>query len=163
MPQFKTDAKNRDYDSIIIIGAGRSGTNMLRDILSRFPDYGTWPCDEINYIWRHGNARHQTDEFLSEFAVPHVCKFIQNCFKYVAHKYSCKVVIEKTEHFPEGIIIIKNAENGEEICQVENDYGNKVRNHENGIIRFFSNYDKKYRMALPLINDKIKKVKIIND
>ena len=78
--------------------------------------------------------------------------------------HTCEVICnEKTEHFPEGIIIIKNAENGEEICQVENDYGNKVRNHENGIIRFFSNYDKKYRMALPLINDKTKKVKIIND
>ena len=41
---------------VVIIGAARSGTNMLRDVLVKLPGVGTWPCDEINYIWRHGNA-----------------------------------------------------------------------------------------------------------
>lgn len=38
---------------IFIIGAGRSGTNLLRDALSAHPKVETWPCDEINYIFRH--------------------------------------------------------------------------------------------------------------
>ena len=42
---------------VIIIGAGRSGTNMLRDLLAQLPQFSTWPCDEINYIWRHSAKR----------------------------------------------------------------------------------------------------------
>jgi len=34
---------------IIIVGAPRSGTNMLRDVLTSFDGVCTWPCDEINY------------------------------------------------------------------------------------------------------------------
>ena len=48
---------------VIIIGAPRSGTNMLRDALTALPDCGTWPCDEINYVWRHGNVGFPSDEF----------------------------------------------------------------------------------------------------
>jgi len=29
---------------IVIIGAGRSGTNLLRDLLCAHPDVVTWPC-----------------------------------------------------------------------------------------------------------------------
>ena len=57
---------------LVIIGAGRSGTNMLRDVLCRMPGLGTWPCDEINYIWRHGNRAHPDDEFPGGFARPKV-------------------------------------------------------------------------------------------
>lgn len=81
---------------IIIIGAGRSGTNMLRDILCRFPGYGTWPCDEINPIWRHGNQRYQSDEFSPEMARPAVKKFIRKRFDNIALRYRLNVVIEKT-------------------------------------------------------------------
>jgi hypothetical protein len=35
---------------------------MLRDVLCELPDHGTWPCDEIKYIWRHGNQQHPDDE-----------------------------------------------------------------------------------------------------
>lgn len=71
---------------IIIIGAGRSGTNMLRDLLTALPGVGSWPCDEINYIWRHGNARYPSDEFPPDFATPHVAAFIQRQFeKLFAH------------------------------------------------------------------------------
>ena len=42
--------KNK-FTPVIIIGAPRSGTNMLRDILTNFEGIETWPCDEINYIW----------------------------------------------------------------------------------------------------------------
>ena len=36
---------------IIIIGAPRSGTNILRNTLTTFFEIGTWDCDEIPYIW----------------------------------------------------------------------------------------------------------------
>jgi len=56
------------HPPIIIVGAGRSGTNMLRDLLAQLPEFSTWPCDEINYIWRHGNRGFETDEFTREMA-----------------------------------------------------------------------------------------------
>ena len=58
----------KDYKKLIIIGAPRSGTNMLRDLLCSIDGVGTWPCDEINYIWRHGNLKENTDEFKSHHA-----------------------------------------------------------------------------------------------
>ncbi|MCP4370328.1 MAG: sulfotransferase [Deltaproteobacteria bacterium] len=81
---------------IIIIGAGRSGTNMLRDILVQPPDFGTWPCDEINYIWRHGNMRHPTDEFAPELATEQVRLFIRRAFAKIAKKQMISYVVEKT-------------------------------------------------------------------
>ena len=54
-----------NHKPIIIIGAPRSGTNMLRDVLCNLDGVGSWPCDEINYIWRHGNVKNPSDEFLT--------------------------------------------------------------------------------------------------
>ena len=54
---------NFKFQPIIIIGAARSGTNMLRDVLTSLDDFATWPCDEINYIWRYGNKKREDDEF----------------------------------------------------------------------------------------------------
>jgi len=61
---------NSDFDFIpvVIIGAGRSGTNMLRDMLTSLDGVATWPCDEINPIWRHGNIQWPTDEIPPERA-----------------------------------------------------------------------------------------------
>lgn len=82
--------------SIIIIGAPRSGTNMLRDVLVRFSGVATWPCDEINYIWRHGNVRYSSDEFTPEHATPSIQRYIRRQFAWVAKRYSAWVVVEKT-------------------------------------------------------------------
>ena len=38
---------------IVIMGAARSGTNALRDSLVSLASFGTWPCDEINGIWKY--------------------------------------------------------------------------------------------------------------
>jgi len=85
-----------NYQPIVIIGAPRSGTNMLRDVLCEFERVGTWPCDEINYIWRHGNIRSETDEFTLEMARPDVKKFIRKEFDQFAKKESLNFLIEKT-------------------------------------------------------------------
>jgi len=82
--------------TVIIIGAPRSGTNILRDILTRIPGIGTWPCDEINYIWRHGNLTYPSDEFTDSMARPEVCDYIQKSFRRIARSTGCQILIEKT-------------------------------------------------------------------
>ena len=57
-----------NFTPIIIIGAARFGTNILRDTLAQLPSVATWPCEEIKFIWRHGNARYPSDIFPNEFA-----------------------------------------------------------------------------------------------
>lgn len=84
------------YQPIIIIGAARSGTNMLRDVLTQLPRFGTWSCDEINYIWRHGNPREVTDEFSPELATEEIQSFIRIAFDKLAKKQALSYVVEKT-------------------------------------------------------------------
>jgi len=81
---------------IIIIGAGRSGTNMLRDALTELPELGTWPCDEINYIWRHGNIRFPTDELEPQHATDPVKRYIQQAFSQIAQQQNISRIVEKT-------------------------------------------------------------------
>ena len=88
--------KKKMYTPIIIIGAPRSGTNMLRDILCSFRGIGTWPCDEINFIWRHYNINKDTDEFNEGMASEKVKKYIHNKFDLFAKKENLKFLVEKT-------------------------------------------------------------------
>lgn len=81
---------------VIIVGAPRSGTNMLRDVLTSFEGIATWPCDEINYIWRHGNVRYPSDEIPAERATPNVQKYIQQRFNDIRERYNADIVVEKT-------------------------------------------------------------------
>ena len=81
---------------VIIIGAPRSGTNMLRDVLTSFDGISTWPCDEINYIWRHGNVRYPSDEIPAIRATPAIQNYIQQRFSDIRQKYSAGIVVEKT-------------------------------------------------------------------
>ena len=85
-----------NYQPVIIVGAPRSGTNMLRDVLTSFDGVSTWPCDEINYIWRHGNVRYPSDEIPAERATPAIQSYIRQRFSDIRGKYSADVVIEKT-------------------------------------------------------------------
>lgn len=84
------------FSPVVIIGAPRSGTNMLRDILCNMPHIGTWPCDEINYIWRHGNITYPSDRIPPELATPQIVSFIQSHFHKIAHKMDLEYVVEKT-------------------------------------------------------------------
>lgn len=84
------------YAPLIIVGAPRSGTNMLRDALTEASGVATWPCDEINYIWRHGNLRYPSDELPSDLARPRVQGYIRRRFDRIARRYDAQVVVEKT-------------------------------------------------------------------
>jgi hypothetical protein len=81
---------------VVIIGAPRSGTNMLRDWLCSVDGVDTWPCDEINAVWRHGNLRHPTDQFTPEMATPAIQRFVRRRFDWVARRYEAHTVVEKT-------------------------------------------------------------------
>ena len=83
-------------ESVVIIGAPRSGTNMLRDMLIELPGVGTWPCDEINYIWRHGNVHYRSDEFTSEMATPAIQTYIRRQFQKISVALDIETVVEKT-------------------------------------------------------------------
>lgn len=81
---------------LVIIGAPRSGTNMLRDVLTSFEGIGTWPCDEINYIWRHGNVRYPSDEIPADKASPVIASYICARFEDVRREQGVRIVVEKT-------------------------------------------------------------------
>jgi len=81
---------------VIIIGAPRSGTNMLRDLLALLPGTGSWPCDEINYIWRHGNIRYPSDEFSRHMASRAVKDYILKQFSKLTRERKLDTVVEKT-------------------------------------------------------------------
>ena len=87
---------NFDFQPVIIVGAARSGTNMLRDLLTTLDGVETWPCDEINYIWRHGNASLRHDALPPEAATASVQRFIRRQFASQARTGSCRWLIEKT-------------------------------------------------------------------
>lgn len=50
-----------DYQPLILIGAARSGTKMLRDLIAGHPRVARVPYD-INFIWRLGNEELPHDE-----------------------------------------------------------------------------------------------------
>ncbi len=86
-----------EFTPIIILGAGRSGTNVLRDVLTGLPDFATWPCDEIQPIWRHGNLRWPDDEFSSDMARPAIVRFVRNAFRKQWRRLGRpKFLVEKT-------------------------------------------------------------------
>ena len=81
---------------VIIIGAPRSGTNMLRDILASRPGVVTWPCDEINAIWRHGSYDYPTDEIPVDRASARQRRYITARFGRVRRHQHGEIVVEKT-------------------------------------------------------------------
>jgi hypothetical protein len=81
---------------LIVIGAARSGTNLLRDLLCQAPGFATWPCDEVNLLWRHGNARHPDDQLEPRQATLPVARYMRRRFEDVARQSAAATVVEKT-------------------------------------------------------------------
>ena len=81
---------------VIIIGAGRSGTNALRDALCTLRQFHTWPCDEINYIWRYGNRAFPTDQLTRAHATAEARSFIRAQFAKQAATDPQVTLVEKT-------------------------------------------------------------------
>jgi hypothetical protein len=98
MTRTDMQMKKKADPPVIIISTMRSGTRMLRDTIVKLPGFCTWPSDEINYIWRHGNALQTTDELSEELATPKVSKYIRNTFEKLSKQHDYDRVIEKTPH-----------------------------------------------------------------
>lgn len=86
-----------DFVPVIIIGAPRSGTNILRDTLCRMPSFETWDCDEINPIWRHGHITHPHDRFDAHMATPGTIAFLRRAFVRAWKRFGRpRFLVEKT-------------------------------------------------------------------
>ncbi|MCB1055660.1 MAG: sulfotransferase [Acidobacteria bacterium] len=90
------DQESLSFEPLIIVGAARSGTNILRDVLTALPGFATWPCDEINPVWHHGNLDWLDDELPPERATPRVRAAIRRRFTGIARRNDSRVVVEKT-------------------------------------------------------------------
>jgi len=85
-----------DFTPVVILGAGRSGTNMLRDAMTGLEGFETWPCDEINPVWRHGNVLWPSDEIPADRA-PAVRDYIRGAFGRIWRETGKpRFVVEKT-------------------------------------------------------------------
>jgi hypothetical protein len=82
---------------VIILGAARSGTKYLRDILSLAPNAAKVPYD-INYIWRYRNGEHPDDALPAANVTPAIAKFVGEQVHRLADASpaSDAVVFEKT-------------------------------------------------------------------
>jgi len=59
--------KDAGFEPVFIIGAARSGTKMLRDLIAFTANIDKVPFD-VNYIWRMGNENVPHDELAPEMA-----------------------------------------------------------------------------------------------
>lgn len=91
-----TDSDEKGSDVAIIVGAPRSGTNMLRDVLTSLDGFASWPCDEINLLWKHGNLDVPHDELTRSHARPDVVAFLRGEFQKLGRRYGAHTVVEKT-------------------------------------------------------------------
>ncbi len=69
---------------------------MLRDVLTNLPGFGTWPCDEINFVWKHGNMNYKYDDLPVEAVTDETVLFVQQQFNKIALKTDSTYVVEKT-------------------------------------------------------------------
>lgn len=61
---------------VFLIGAGRSGTKLLRSVVAAAAEYQPVEFD-VPYIWRYGNEDHPDDAIPPERATPRIGRFIR--------------------------------------------------------------------------------------
>lgn len=85
--------KETPFIPLIIIGAARSGTKLLRDLVGLHPDVSKVPYD-VNYIWRIGNENLNHDELRPEQSTVQIEEQIRGQLKKYYEK--TPVLVEKT-------------------------------------------------------------------
>jgi hypothetical protein len=78
---------------IIILGAPRSGTTLLAQLLSTHPDVAL--ANEPRLVWRYGNDR-LSDELRAEHASPKVVDRIHASFAAIVREHGAARLVEKT-------------------------------------------------------------------
>lgn len=77
---------------IVVIGAARSGTKIIRDSLAMAADAGAVPYD-VGFVWRYGNESSSHDGLFPDAIKPKTQRLVRS---YVAKYARNGVVIEKT-------------------------------------------------------------------
>ena len=80
---------------VIILGAARSGTKLLRSVLASHPGMVAIPHD-INFIWKYGNYRITHDELTPANVTPRSVAFIPMFFERFRKGGAETRVVEKT-------------------------------------------------------------------
>ncbi len=80
---------------VIIVGAARSGTRLLRALIARGGQHVEVPHD-VNYIWRYGNESNLHDCLRADQARPKVAQFIRRQLKKIAPASDRRPMVEKT-------------------------------------------------------------------
>ncbi len=78
---------------IVVVGAARSGTTFLGELLGRHPEVTHIP--EPRLTWRYGNDS-KCDMFSPDDATPEVCKYISESFAFAVRQANKKRLVEKT-------------------------------------------------------------------
>jgi hypothetical protein len=86
---------NASKNPIIVLGAARSGTKMLRDAIASHPSLIAIPHD-INFIWKYGNYRIGHDCLRPDDVTPSTTKFIHRFFEKARKGRTDLRVVEKT-------------------------------------------------------------------
>ncbi len=85
--------KNYQYQPVILIGAARSGTKLVRDLISTHPQADKVPYD-VTYIWRLGNEAVPHDELGVEMLTPEIRQRIID--KISSFSSGAPFLVEKT-------------------------------------------------------------------
>lgn len=80
---------------IIILGAARSGTKLLRSIINASAHVSAVPYD-VNYIWRFGNENFDHDALPKEAATKDICMFIRAQLLKSSSANEMTRIVEKT-------------------------------------------------------------------
>ena len=81
-----------------ILGAARSGTKLLRDLLAASSEVAVVPYD-VGYIWRQGNEFYPNDELTPEMLTPAIRKKIRNSLPALVSTESspeARIMLEKS-------------------------------------------------------------------
>ena len=85
---------------LFVIGAPRSGTNMLRDSICSLPGFYTWPCDELNYMWRHPLPNFPSDalppDCLDKKSIDYIRSYFYRLSSDSSSFNSSPIIVEKT-------------------------------------------------------------------
>ena len=68
---------NPDRRFVVVLGAARSGTSMLRDLIASHPSVACVPFD-VSHVWRIGNDRQPHDVLRPETATPRIARTIRD-------------------------------------------------------------------------------------
>ncbi|MEM6622771.1 MAG: hypothetical protein AAF674_11125 [Pseudomonadota bacterium] len=92
-----------EFTPVVILGAVRSGINMLRKVLVGWPALATWDCDESNPIWRHGNLDWPPSQISPQRATPAITSYIRCAFRWIwrikaKHAFVVETACANTRH-----------------------------------------------------------------